>query len=103
MPQPITSVKFSEITISDLVNYLRITEPTSSDNVLLTNILEAAKNYVLGYTGQTVEAADTFPEFVIAVYVLSQDMYDNRSYSAVSPNVNKIVDSILGLHSINLL
>lgn len=94
---------FSEIAVSDLVNYLRIMEPTSSDNVLLTSILEAAKNYVLGYTGQTVEAADMFPEFTIAVYVLSQDMYDNRSYAAVSPNVNKIVDSILGLHSINLL
>lgn len=94
---------FSEIAVSDLVNYLRISEPTSADNVLLTSILEAAKNYVLGYTGQDEEAADTFPEFTIAVYVLAQDMYDNRSYAAVSPNVNKIVDSILGLHSINLL
>lgn len=94
---------FSEIAVSDLVNYLHISEPTSSDNVLLTLILEAAKNYVLGYTGQDAAAADTFPEFTIAVYVLAQDMYDNRSYAAVSPNVNKIVDSILGLHSINLL
>lgn len=100
---PTTSVKFSEIAVSDLVNYLRISEPTSSDLVLLTNILEAAKNYVLSYTGQKLKDADDFSEFVIAVYVLSQDMYDNRSYSAVSPNVNKIVDSILGLHSINLL
>lgn len=100
---PVTMVKFNEVAVSDLVNYLRITEPTSSDLVLLTNILEAAKNYVLEYTGQSSENADNFPEFVIAVYVLAQDMYDNRSYSAVSPNVNKIVDSILGLHSINLL
>ena len=103
MSEAPTMVKFSEIAVSDLVNYLRITEPTSSDNVLLTNILEAAKSYVLNYTGQDSDAADTFPEFTIAVYVLSQDMYDNRSYSAVSPNVNKIVESILGLHSINLL
>lgn len=95
--------KVSEVTIQDLANYLRITELPSSDTQLLTSILEAAKNFVLSYTGRTIEAADTFPEFTIAVYVLSEDMYDKRTYSVDKSEANKVVESILGLHSINLL
>lgn len=95
--------KVSEITVSDLTNYLRITELSSSDTSLLTSILEAAKNFVLSYTGRNIEDADTFPEFTIAVLVLSEDMYDKRTYSIDKSEANKVVESILGLHSINLL
>lgn len=95
--------KFSEVAVSDLTNYLRITELASSDMQLLTSILEAAKNFVLSYTGQTIESADTYPEFTIAVYVLSEDMYDKRTYSVDKTEANKVVESILGVHSINLL
>lgn len=102
MPSP-TYTKFTEIATSDLVNYLRLYETTEADLVLLQTILEAAKSYVLTYTGRTAEAADTFPEFTIAVLVLSEDMYDKRTYIVDSDTSNKIVDSILGSRSINLL
>ena len=95
--------KVSEITVSDLANYLRISELSNSDTILLSSILEAAKNFVLSYTGRTIEAADSYPEFTIAVYVLSEDMFDKRTYSVDKTEANKVVDSILGLHSINLL
>lgn len=95
--------KVSEITVGDLANYLRISELSNSDTTLLTSIIEAAKNFVLAYTGRTIEDADSFPEFTIAVYVLSEDMYDKRTYSVDKTEANKVVDSILGLHSINLL
>jgi len=95
--------KVSEITVSDLANYLRISELNNSDTTLLTSILEAAKNFVLSYTGRTLEQADTFPEFTLAVLVLSEDLYDKRTYSVDKTEANKVVDSILGLHSINLL
>lgn len=95
--------KFSEIATSDLVNYLRLVETTQADLVLLGTILEAAKSYVLTYTGRTVEDADLFPEFTIAVYTLVEDMFDKRTYTVDSDISNKIVDSILGARSINLL
>lgn len=95
--------KFSEITPSDLVNYLRLAETTGAELDLLGTILEAAKSFVLTYTGRSAEAADTFPEFTIAVYVLSEDMYDKRTYVVDSNLSNKIVDSILGARSVNLL
>ena len=95
--------KFSEITASDLVNYIRIVETTGAELELLETILAAAKSFVLTYTGRSAEDADTFPEFTIAVYVLSEDMYDKRTYSVDASTSNKIVDSILGSRSVNLL
>lgn len=96
-------VKFSEITTSDLVNYLRIAETTQSDLDLLSTILEAAKAYVLQFTGRDEETANNYPDFTIAVYVISAEMYDKRSYSVDSERANQIVESILGSRSINLL
>lgn len=94
---------FSQIDTSDLVDYLRLTETTEAELSLLGTILEAAKSFVLTYTGRSAEDADTFPEFTIAVFVLSEDMYDKRTYVVDSDISNKIVDSILGSRSVNLL
>ena len=95
--------KFSEITVSDLTNYLRLAEVSQADGSLLGTILAAAKNYVLGYTGRSVEEADDFPEFTIAVYVMAEDMFDKRSYIVDSAITNETVNSILGMRSMNLL
>lgn len=103
MPTPNSYTRFSEIATSDLVNYLRLVETTASDDTLLETILEAAKSYVLTYTGRTKEEADTFPEFTISVYALAADMFDKRTYLIDNDVSNKIVDSILGARSINLL
>ena len=46
---------------------------------------------------------DAFVDFVIVVYILCQDMYDNRSMYVDKNNLNKVVDSILGMHCTNLL
>lgn len=98
-----TYTKFSEITSSYLVNYLRLSETTTADLELLTSIIEAAKNYILTYTGRDEEAADKYPEFTIAALVLSEDMFDKRTYSIESKEANRVVDNILGMHSVNLL
>ena len=95
--------KFSEVTVSDLTNYLRLAEVSQSDSVLLGTILEAAKSYILTYTGRTADEAETFPEFTIALFVLSEDMFDKRSYIVDSTDTNETVNSILGMRSMNLL
>ncbi|MDF2537414.1 MAG: hypothetical protein K0S76_435 [Herbinix sp.] len=46
---------------------------------------------------------DAFEEFSIAIYVLCQDMHDNRSLYVDKTNLNKVVDAILGMHRVNLL
>lgn len=94
---------FSTITTTDVANYLRLGAVTQDEQDLLTTMLNSAKSYVLKYTGLTESQADLANELVIAVLVLCQDMWDNRALYVDSDNVNKVVETILGMHSINLL
>ena len=93
----------SQITAQDLADYIRIYEVTQDDLNTLNNLLLIAKNYIVQYTGQTLEALDTLQDIIIVVLILCQDMWDNRTLYVDSNNLNNVVDSILGLHSVNLL
>ena len=93
----------SQITAEDVACYLRICELTQDDIQTLNTLLTVAKEYVVQYTGRTLEQLDTLKDIVIVVLILCQDMWDNRTLYVDSSNVNKVVESILGLHSVNLL
>lgn len=95
--------KVSEITASDLAEYIRITSPTQSDTTTLNNILGVAKNYIEKYTGRSTTELDSYQDLVIVVFVLCQDMWDNRTLYVDSENLNKVVESILNMHSVNLI
>lgn len=92
----------SEITISDVAKYLRLEDNEYCENEL-TTILTTAKQFIKSYTGLTDEQIDDHEDFYIVVMILCQDMYDNRSYYVEKNNLNKVVETILGMHSINLL
>lgn len=98
-----TAKILSELTVQDIADYLRLSELTTEDEALLPTILEAAKAFIYKYTGLTATQADLSKDITIAALVLCQDMYDNRAYYVDSSNVNKVVEAILGLHSVNLL
>lgn len=95
--------KASEVTAADLAEYLRVGEVTGSEEGFLSTIIGAAKSYMTKYTGLTAEQLDGSSDIVIALLVLCQDMYDNRALYVDSANVNKAVQSILDMHSVNLL
>lgn len=95
--------KVSEVTAADLAEYLRVGEVTTSEEGFLSTIIGAAKSYMCKYTGLTAEQLDESSDFVIALLVLCQDMYDNRALYVDSANVNLAVQSILDMHSVNLL
>ena len=95
--------KVSEITAQDLADYIRITEPDTNDLNTLSTLLTVAKVYVGEYTGRTIEDLDNYKDIIIVVMILVQDMWDNRTNYVDSDNPNKVVESILGLHSVNLL
>ena len=95
--------KVSEITAQDLADYIRITEPDTNDLNTLSTLLTVAKVYVGEYTGRTIEDLDNYKDIIIVVMILVQDMWDNRTNYVESDNPNKVVESILGLHSVNLL
>ena len=95
--------KVSDIAVSDLADYLRIEELTEDETKTLVNLLEVAKAYIEHYTGRTEAELDNYSDFVIVVFVLVQDMYDNRTMYVNSNNLNTVIETILGMHSINLL
>ncbi len=95
--------KVSDITANDLAEYIRLDEVTSDDEKTLNTLLNVAKTFISEYTGRTSEELDNYQDFVIVTLVLVQDMWDTRALYVDKTNLNKVVESILGLHSVNLL
>ena len=93
--------KVSDITTSDIAEYIRLVDYTPEDENTLSNLLEIAKTFISNYTGQT--DLDKYPDFVIVVLVLCQDMWDNRTLYVDKASLSYPVETILGMHSINLL
>lgn len=93
----------SDITIDDIANYLRISEIDSNLRKELDVYLKVALKYIKDETGLEDDELDEHEDFIIAVYVLCQDMYDNRTFYVDKSNTNRVVDTILGRHRTNLL
>ena len=93
-------MKVSEITEKELVDYIRPDDYAEGE---FDRILSATKGFIRSYTGLDDERIDQHEEFYIAVMILAADMYDNGSLYVDSSNLNRTVDTILGMHSINLL
>lgn len=96
--------KVSEITYLDVADYIRVNTYNDNNEInTLNNLLEISKTFICNYTGKTLAELDNYQDFVIVVFILCQDMYDNRTLYVDSSNLNKVVDTILGMHSTNLL
>jgi len=98
-------LKVSEIATSDVIRYIReepdnLTEQEIQD---INNYLVTAKKFIKSYTGLIEEKIDEHEDFYIVAMVLCQDMYDNRTMYVDKNNLNKVVDTILGMHAVNLL
>ena len=98
-------MKVSEITVKTLANYLKLDYEslTEEDLLELAAFLQAAIRFICDYTGLSEPELDEHEAFVIVVFVLVQDMYDNRSFYVDKSHLNRVVETILGMHSVNLL
>ena len=103
-------MKVSEITVNDIANYLRISEISEEEKKNIELFLNIARNYIENYTGipqksedEKAETLDTYPDFIIVVYVLCQDMYDNRVMYVDGKNINNSIRTILDMHTRNNL
>lgn len=94
-------MKISEVTITDLKEYANIDH--DYDDKIFSNILLSSKAYIKSYTGLNQEQIDEKEELTIALMILCNEMYENRIYTVENDKGNKIVNSILDMHSINLL
>ena len=97
-------MKISEITLDNIRQQARIDSvDDAQETALLEAMQTAAVDYVRAYTGLTDEEMDEHEDLTIAVLVLAADMYDNREMTVDKSNVNRVVDTILGMHCRNLL
>lgn len=105
-------MKVSEITAQNVADYIRLDYAalTESERTELSAYLAASKAFIVSHTGIpatstdiTVKTLDDYEDFYIVVLILCQDMYDNRSLYVDKSNLNKVVETILGMHSVNLL
>jgi len=85
-----------------VAKYLRLEEGEYTDDEIQT-LIDVSKAFIKSYTGLNETAIDEHEDFVIVVFILCQDMHDNRSFYVDKSNLNKVVETILGMHSVNLL
>lgn len=90
-----------DINRDDLKLYLNISHDV--DDMLLDLILKSSKRYIKDYTGATDAILNSNETFNIAIMVLATEMYDNRSYTIQNDKANLVIESILGMHSFNLV
>lgn len=98
-----TIEKVSDITYQDIADYIRLDEITENEINTLNNLIRIAKAYIMQYTGRSEAELDNYNDFVIVMFVLCQDMWDNRALYVDKTNLNHVVESILSLHAVNLL
>ena len=99
-------MKVSSITIKDVAHYLKLdfSDLDEQEQQQLTYILENAKDYMKRYTGLNDDEIDEHDDFTIVVYILATEFYENRQYQGDKPiYVNKVIQSILDMHSENLI
>lgn len=93
--------KVSEITINDVADFIHLDEVSEVELTQLSTFLTVAKDFIKNYTG--IDDLDEYADFVIVVYILCQDMYDNRVMYIDKGNINKVVQTILDMHTRNNL
>lgn len=98
-----TITAVSQINAQNAAEYLRIAELSSDDEAMLNTLINVATTFIANYTGQPSDKLDDFPSFVIVALILIQDMWDNRALYVDKTNLNVTVETILGMHSVNLL
>jgi hypothetical protein len=94
-------MKISSVTIDDLKGYANVYH--NEDDNLFSAIFVAAKSFIVNYTGLTIDDLDTHEDLSIALFVLSNEMYDNRVFTVDNVKLNFVIKTILDGHSVNLL
>ena len=93
--------KVSKITENDIADFIHLDERTAEETQQLSTFLNIAKDYIKNYTG--LEDLDEYADLVIVVYILCQDMYDNRTMYVEKSTINRTVQTILDMHTRNNL
>lgn len=101
-------LRYSPVVNGTLHVYVNSIEETLITDYQIDYSTGEIKFSVAPAIGLTVTASydagiDAFEDFYIVFMILCQDMYDNRSMYIDKNNLNRTVETILGMHCVNLL
>ena len=106
-------MKVSQITKETILNQLRENEQALSQSEIdyILSLKAIAVEYVKSYTGiqgtdevdDNDRRLDDYEDITYAVLAIISFMYDNRTMTVDKSSVNPMVNSILDLHSFNLV
>lgn len=98
-------MKVSGLNLEIILNHIREEAENleEEDITLLDAMKTAAVQYAIFQTGLTEKELDAHEDITIAVLTLISDMWDNRSMTIQRNNVNIVVNTILGMHRMNLV
>lgn len=105
-------MKISEVTTDDLKQYANVYHDL--DDKLFTTILAACKSFISTYTGLPLvddpnttdvveDNCDAHDDLTVALFVIANEMYDNRMMTLDAKGINFVIKQILDSHSVNLL
>jgi hypothetical protein len=82
MKKEAATMIFSRITVDDVILKLRLNKDELTEAELndLAAILDEVRRFVISYTGLTITGCDQFENLCAAIFMLCQDLYDNRSF-----------------------
>ena len=92
----------SEITLDLAKQYARVYDD-GDDRMIEDVIIPAAKQHILDFTGLSREQAEVLPDITLACLALCTYMYDNRSMTVDGGQIGRVMSSLLGKYSRNLL
>nr|WP_297936531.1 head-tail connector protein [uncultured Lachnoclostridium sp.] len=96
-------MKISEINLEVVQNYLRLPIGAGSeDEMELQMYLDAAKHYLVKYTGLTEDKIEENEYYSIPVLMLVAEFYENKSIKG-SRYVNAIFDRFIDLDMVHHL
>lgn len=98
-------MKISEITVENLANFMRLDDVSEIELEEIEMMKSSAIAFMSDYTGLAVDELDKHESLSQALFILVTDMFDNRNLylDTKSANINKSVECILNMHSVNLL
>lgn len=96
-------MKVSEITLEQVLDYLRIDDASEIEETEVEMFMESAKATILATTGLTQQEVDTHADLVHPYFLLISDQFDNRNglIENKTATVNHSIMETIRRHAIN--
>ena len=82
-------MKVSEISTQQVVDYLRLDDPTEIEETEVEMFMDSAKETIRAMTGLTDEEIDTHADMVHPFFLLVSEQFDNRNGHLESKQTTK--------------